>query len=236
MTKKIIVGFAFIALVSILHVEAKADKSDESAQKEHAKELDAIQQQFLKIENHLGLSTPVSKMREVRNVKKKQGTPAQMDTVRIELNTLLSNNVLSDPDIKNINQNIALLQSYNPAYWPRATDYKALLKAKLAEGITPKPFKKFQETQKRFKTILQQQGIATPPAKLRKIRKIKGQKAPQPRFDAVRSELNELLSKKKLTGADVKIINEKIEELKGLNPEFWPGPKDYKALLKIKMK
>ncbi len=54
----------------------------------------------------------------------------QINNARDELNTLLSESVLTAGDIVTIEQKINALEALNPRRWPRAADYKAVLERK----------------------------------------------------------------------------------------------------------
>lgn len=59
--------------------------------------------------------------------------------------------------------------------------------------------------------------------------------ATQAQFNAVRAQLNNLLSKAVLTQNDINQINQKIQVLASYNPARWPRTADYQAVLQAKL-
>lgn len=94
-----------------------------AAQQKHRQ----LKQQFLQLRRNLGLTDPSplkTKMKKVR--QSGQYTQADFNRIREELNNLLSKQLLTDADIKRLDQKINELQRMNPARYPRAEDYREL--------------------------------------------------------------------------------------------------------------
>lgn len=91
-----------------------------------------IFKQFLHLQKQAGISLHVATMKP-RVVVGQTATQIDFNKVRSELNNLLKEEALSDDDIKKIEEKINHLDALKPARWPRAEDYRALLKAKIAQ-------------------------------------------------------------------------------------------------------
>jgi DNA repair exonuclease SbcCD ATPase subunit len=89
----------------------------------------ALQDQFLALEKKYDIETTQSEREATHRVRGPQGNQVQFNAVRAQLNTALSKPTVSDDEIEQIEQNIAKLKKLNPARWPRAEDYEAVLKA-----------------------------------------------------------------------------------------------------------
>jgi ABC-type uncharacterized transport system substrate-binding protein len=96
-------------------------------------------------------------------------------------------------------------------------------------------FKRFRKQQQEFKRLAEKQGVAVQPTKVKEVRKSKRtSKAGQSQFDQIRSSLNRTLKKPgKLTADERKDAEVKIQKLREMGSQLWPGPKDYENLLKL---
>lgn len=113
----------------LLKAKLAAQKGGKAQAKNEAPPLptmEELQQQFAQLERNVGLKTSAAKMKEVHKVHGRQGTSDQFATVRVQLNYLISQIPLRENDVL---AKIKELAGLNPARWPRAEDYSALLKA-----------------------------------------------------------------------------------------------------------
>jgi len=88
--------------------------------------------------------------------------------------------------------------------------------------------------QKQFVELRKKLGLQTSPDLVRSIRNIGDQKASQTEFNKLRLALNQLLSKELLTDNNINEIEQKIAELKNLNPARWPRATDYEEILNLR--
>lgn len=136
MNKKII-GIALLLGLSVITMDAMQQRRGirgtgqrrtrtqqiPAAQQKHRQ----LKQQFLQLRRNLGLTDPSPAKTKIKKVRQSgQYTQADFNRIREELNNLLSKQLLTDADIKRLDQKINELQGMNPARYPRAEDYREL--------------------------------------------------------------------------------------------------------------
>lgn len=96
------------------------------------------------------------------------------------------------------------------------------------------PMVTHEAVQQQFLQLQKKMGIETAPEIVNRIRPVTGRQGTQQQFNAVRSELNDLLAKEILDDQTVQTIGRKIKELEALNPARWPQAADYSELLRLR--
>lgn len=88
-------------------------------------------QQFIKLQQPLGILTPVQDMQPLTVRGQQPGGQWHFNKLRLVLNEALSQPFLTAKDIEFIESKITRLTQLKPGRWPRAEQYKALLEAKI---------------------------------------------------------------------------------------------------------